>query len=362
MVTNAAMLCQSPTNDRPFSRSLSHSQSMKSLTSLTPPPVGEGVPSFVQAKAAFDAGYMHQSPRSTLCSATLGPRGLVEHSFINWREPGELVSPVRTSHYISPRYPRGAPHLAHLQQMMSPRSPVDRHPYVSSRPSTVDWASGRGGRSPYGKEEGRAMLKSLTARPFTAPELKAAPSDASVAFPSPSPPTARPGPSSPKVAAARHKAKARTAERGRRRREAEAADALSPRSNYVGDARELTNAAVLRSRERASEMRVLERQLTQNERAAAKEIAARKHKKAQRDREAKELARTQAHEWARRKARREERAAAKAEQTRREMEEIRRRMEETVVGWVDEDHDGTLSRDEVSRLWVVAGVAADSDE
>jgi Ca2+-binding EF-hand superfamily protein len=36
-------------------------------------------------------------------------------------------------------------------------------------------------------------------------------------------------------------------------------------------------------------------------------------------------------------------------------------MEELVLEWVDEDHDGTLSREEISRLWVVAGGAADSD-
>ncbi len=280
---------------QPFSPSLAHTRSMASLMNLSEIR-GEGLESFVQAKAAFDRGYKHMTPRSTICSSRLGRRGLVEHSFISWSEPGESVDAVRPLGYISPRYPRGAPHL--LSTVGSPASMPQLKSPISARPST-SWGSSQGrlgGQSPYRKENTLAILRAAeneqyTPRPYTAPERGVRSGTA--------PPVAGVGSTrSPedeqKVVAARAAARTRVAERLRQQR----SEVAKPTEEERVTSEEQTHAAIETARERSKEMRKLERQLSAKQRQAEAQAAERAHRCTQRVKAERDLTRQRAREWA----------------------------------------------------------------
>jgi hypothetical protein len=313
MAPNSAMVLLSPSGEfsRPYSPSLQHTRSMASLTSLSGGLVGEGVESFVQAKAAFDRGYKHMTPRSTILSSGLGKRGLVEHSFINWAEPGETVQAVRPLGYVSPRYPRGAPHLL---PVVAPASMPRLQSPLSARPSTTSWAPARGpprGQSPYRKEDSLAMVRSArkalyTPRPYTAPQPPTS-SASSAASPERSEFSRRPD-DAKKLHAARATAQARTTERLRRQRE----EAAKQREEKRASSEEERRAAIALAQERAKEMRKLERKLGAKQQQAAAEAAERARESARRVQAEKDLARQRAREWA---AKQQRRAKKEAEAT-----------------------------------------------
>lgn len=258
-------------------------------------PRGEGVESFIQAKAAFDRGYKHMTPRSTICSSTLGRRGLVEHSFIGWSTPGESIEAVRPLGYISPRYPRGAPHL--LPTVGSPTSMPQLNSPVSARPST-SWHSSpdRLRQSPYRKENMHPMLRAVSKpqyspRPYTAPQ-RAVRVDTAQPSAGDGPPQ-RPD-DEQKVVAARAAAGRRVTARLRQQR----SEAVKPMEQEKVASEEQTQAAIETARERAKEMRKLERQLSAKQRQAeaqAAELAQRSSQLVQAERD---LTRQRAREWA----------------------------------------------------------------